>query len=137
VIRLVRRALLVVGRAAAPPPARHGGSARGFVIVEMALAIPMLLSVTVALAWGLSLGSVSMSLGDAARQAARDLARGVPTGQAVARAQALIPEATLRVIESGAVVVVAAEQEVAAPGPVLGGLSVTVHQQVSVPREWT
>ncbi len=130
----------VVGRNSAPPRKRVLASAdgeRGSVLLETAIALPVLLGVALALAWALSLGVTSMTLGDAARLAARDMARGVPTSQALAAAAAAAPDAALRVEDAGDLVTVIAEQEVSAPGPILGGLGVTLTQRVSVPREWS
>ena len=107
------------------------------VLLETALAIPLLAAVAFVLAWGISLGATSMALGDAARQAAREIARGVDVPAALDAAQAAAPEADLQVEEAGGSVIVVAVQEVAAPGPILGGLGVTLSQRVAVPREWT
>ena len=107
------------------------------VLLETALAIPLLAAVTVALAWGISLGATSMALGDAARQAAREIARGVEVPAALEAAQVQAPGADLQVEEADGSVVVVAVQEVSAPGPLLGGLGVTLSQRVAVPREWT
>jgi hypothetical protein len=107
------------------------------VLLETALAIPLLAAVAVALAWGISLGATSMALGDAARLAAREIARGVDVSVAVAAAQAEVPAADVQVEEEGGSVIVIAVQDVAPPGPLLTGLAVTLSQRVAVPREWT
>jgi hypothetical protein len=107
------------------------------VLLEAALAIPLLAAVAVALAWGISLTGTSMALGDAARQVARDVARGVSVPAAVAAAQGLAPGASVQVLADGSEVVVVADQEVSAPGPILGGISVTLSERVVIPREWT
>ena len=101
------------------------------------MAIPALAAVALALAWVLSIASMSFALGDAARQAARDLARGVGTDQALAQAAAGVPGARVVLDAGGDPVVVVASREVSAPIPLLSGLSVTLRQSVAVPREWS
>lgn len=107
------------------------------VLLETALAIPLLAAVAIALAWGISLTATSMALGDAARQVARDVARGVTVAAAVAAAQGVAPGATLQVVGEGSAVIVVADKDVHAPVPILSGISVTLRQRVSIPREWT
>jgi hypothetical protein len=107
------------------------------VLLETALAIPLLMAVAVALAWGISLGATSMALGDTARAAARDLARGESMSAVLDRARAQAPGADVRVEEAGDSVLVIVDREVSAPVPILRGITVTVHQQAAVPREWT
>ena len=107
------------------------------VLVEAAIAIPLLAAVAVCLAWGLSLASTSFALNDAARQAARDLARGVDVGSALAAATSAVP-GTDMTLESGAdPVVVAAHRTVTLPVPILAGITVDLVQRVAVPREWS
>jgi hypothetical protein len=140
--RLLRKRVAGWPFRAAPLPARRRGgrthlSDDGAVLLETALAVPLLAAVTVALAWGISLGATSMSLGDAARSAARDLARGVPMGEVLDRARSQVPGASVQVEDAGDSVIVIVERDVSAPGPILRGISFTIHQQVAVPREWT
>lgn len=112
-------------------------SERGMVIVEAAIAIPVLLAVAMALSWGLALGGTALSLSDAARQVARDVARGVDSATAVATVHRALPEARidLRLMDQWAQVIVT--QDVAGPAPLLSGVHVTLTQTVLVPREWT
>ena len=70
---------------------------------------------------------------DAVRQAARDIARGVPTAGALAAAQSRAPDAILRADGTGGTVRVVAEQQVRAP--VLSEISVGLRQDVVVPME--
>jgi hypothetical protein len=107
------------------------------VLLETALAIPLLAAVAIALAWGVSLTATTMALGDAARQVAREVARGVTVQAAIAAAQGVAPGASVQVIGEGASVVVVADQEVSAPVPILSGISFTLSQRVAIPREWT
>jgi len=115
---------------------RPSGDA-GAVLLEAAIAIPMLLAVALCLAWAVSLAATSLALGDVVRQSARDAARGVPIGEALDSARAAAPGALLRVVHEDDAMVVLAEQQVRAPGPVLEGISVTVTQRVAVPVEWS
>ena len=118
------------------PAASPAARVRGSVLLETALAVPLLLAVAVALCWGISLTATTLALGDAARSAARDLARGEPPEAALGRAQESAPGARLRVEDAGGAVSVVADQEVAAPVPILRGITVTLTQSVVVPKEW-
>ena len=104
------------------------------VLAETAFAIPVLLAVAVLLVWVVSLAATSLTLGDAARQAARDIARGVPVSDAVGAARDRAPGADVRAEDQGATVRVAVAKEVGAP--VVSDLTVTVRQEVVVPKEW-
>ena len=106
------------------------------VIAEAAMAIPALLLVALALAWGVSLGTTSLALADAARQAARDLARGVDDASALAAAQQSVAGSRLEVTWEDGSPAVTASASVSPPGPVLSGLVITLHQRVAIPREW-
>lgn len=106
-------------------------------LLETAIAIPVLVAVAAALAWAVSLAGTAMSLGDAVRQAAREMARGVPVGEALDAARVAAPGAKLRVDQEEGRVVVVAQEQVGAPGPLLQGISVTVTQRVAVPAEWS
>ncbi len=97
----------------------------------------MLLAVALCLGWAVSLAGTTMALADAAREAAREMARGTAVNAALDSAQAAAPDAALQVERDGDWVVVVAEQQVSAPGPILNGISVTLHQRVAVPVEWS
>lgn len=138
------RAQWLVGRVSAPPGAprqreriRTSSCDGGFVIAEAVVAIPALLALACALAWVLSVATASVALGDAARQAARDLARGIPSEQALGAAARGVPGAQVVLVDGGDPLRVVASREVSAPVPILSGLSITVSQGVSIPREWT
>lgn len=104
-------------------------------IVETAIAIPALFAVALVLAWAVSLAGTALTLGDAVRQAARDVARGVGTDTALAAAQQRAPGARIQVTAGAGTVLVTADQDVTAP--VITSITVTVHQQVAVPAEWS
>jgi hypothetical protein len=107
------------------------------VLLETALAIPLLVAVTCALCWGVLVGAATLTIGDAARSAARDLARGETVASVLARAQAAVPGAQIRIADEGELVAVVISEKVTAPVPILRGIAVTVTQHVAVPREWT
>jgi Flp pilus assembly protein TadG len=131
------RARAVGGKGGSLPPRSALRSSDGMVLLETALAIPLLVAVTVALAWGISLAATSLALGDAARTAARDLARGEPSAQVLSRAQQAVPDARVSVADAGDSVAVVIDQDVHAPVPILSGVSVTLTSRVAIPREWT
>jgi len=109
----------------------------GMVLLETALSIPLLLVVTVALAWALSVATASLSLGDAARAAARDIARGESVEDSIARVASTVPGAHASVEDDGDVAVVVVTEDVRAAIPLLSGIPVTITQRVAIPKEWT
>jgi Flp pilus assembly protein TadG len=91
----------------------------GAVTAELAMAVPLLLALTVGLVWLLSLGLAQVRLVDATREAARAVARGDTTEDSVARARGVAPPgARLTVAAAEGQVVV--DGEVAVDG--VGGL---------------
>lgn len=107
------------------------------VLLETAIAIPMLAAVAAALAWAISIGGTALSLGDAVRSAARELARGEAQGAVLDRARAAEPAAVFDVAVVDGQIEVSAVRSVAPPFPLLDGLAVTVRQQAAVPAEWS
>jgi hypothetical protein len=107
------------------------------VIAETAIAIPVLTAVALVLAWVVSLGIDVLGLADAARQVARDVARGVSIDAAVEAVALEFPDAAVTVEESGEWVTVSAEAVVRAPIPVLSGIAVPIRQTVTLAREWS
>jgi Flp pilus assembly protein TadG len=87
---------------------------RGAVTAELAMAIPLLVAVTLGLVWLLSLGTAQVRMVDATREAARAIARGDSVEEAISRAQPVAPEgSTLSVsAEEGGQVVVTGTAEV-------------------------
>ncbi len=97
---------------------RHRG-ATGAVTAELAMAVPLLLALTLGLVWLLSLGLAQVRLVDATREAARGVARGDSTEEAVSRGREVAPAgAQLTVAAADGQVVV--DGEVAVDG--VGGL---------------
>lgn len=64
---------------------------RGAVTAELAMVLPLLLAVVVAMTWLLSVGLAQVRTVDAAREAARALARGDDEARAVALATRVAP----------------------------------------------
>jgi Flp pilus assembly protein TadG len=64
---------------------------RGAVTAELAMGLPLLLALTVGLAWLVGVGSAQVRAVDAAREAARALARGDSESAAVGVAAAVAP----------------------------------------------
>lgn len=89
----------------------------GAATVELALAIPVLLAVTLGMVWLLSVGLAQIQIVDAAREAARAVARGEAADLALARAERVAPPgSTLTVTDVGGEVVVSATGAVFGPG---------------------
>lgn len=93
----------------------------GMVTAETAVALPVLVAVTLAMVWLLTLGVAQMKVTDAAREAARALARGEPADRAVTLAEQAAPGATVTIEDDGGMVVVTVRQGVSPPGGVLTG----------------
>jgi Flp pilus assembly protein TadG len=95
------------------------------------MTLPLLLAVTVGLVWLLSVGAAQVRTVDAAREAARALARGDDTGAAVAAGQRVVPDGgRVSVTSSGDRVVASATARVDGPGGLFGFLpGVTVHAE--------
>ena len=95
--------------------ARRGD--RGAVTAELALGLPVLLAVTVALSWLLAVGVAQVRVQDAAREAARAVARGDDTAAAVALGRRVAPEgARISVRTGGGRVTVVTAARLRGPG---------------------
>ena len=102
---------------------RRHRDARGAVTAELALALPLLVSVTTGLVWLLAVGADQLRAVDAARETARALARGDAPAAAVAIGERVAPDgATVRVATSDGRVHVTVTGEVAAPGGIFDAL---------------
>lgn len=119
------------------PFRQHVRSDEGMVIAEAAIAIPVLTAVALGLVWALSLVGTTLTLADAARQVARDVARGVAVHESVGSAQERAPDAVITVESAGDEVLVVVRQDAVAPIPLLSGITIPLRQAVAVPREWT
>ena len=93
---------------------------RGAVTAELAMALPLLLGVTLGLVWLLSLATAQVRMVDATREVARAVARGDDTSEALTRARNVAPVgAKLAVGTSGDRVVVSGTVRVDGVGGLL------------------
>jgi Flp pilus assembly protein TadG len=93
---------------------------RGAVTAEAALVLPLLVGLTLALVWLLSLAGQQVRVVDAAREAARAAARGDPDSVAIERALVAAPGASVTVSHADGEVAVTVTSRVSGPG---GGLA--------------
>lgn len=102
---------------------------RGAATAELAMAVPLLVALTVGLVWLLSVGLAQIQMVDAAREAARAAARGEAVAQAEARGQQVAPAGSVVVMAtSGDRVTVTVTGSCRPPGGLLGFLpAVTLH----------
>ena len=73
------------------PPHRSRSDQRGAVTAELAMALPLLLAVTLGLVWLLSLATAQVRMVDATRETARAVARGDDVRLAVDRGREVAP----------------------------------------------
>ena len=93
----------------------------GMVTAETAVVLPVLVAVTLAMVWLLTLGVAQMKVTDAAREAARALARGEPVDSAIQLAERASPGATVTIEHDEGMVVVTVRRDVSPPGGLLEG----------------
>jgi Flp pilus assembly protein TadG len=111
---------------------------RGAVTAELALGIPLLVSVTIGLVWLLTIGLAQVRMIDAARETARATARGDTEAAAVSRGLQVAPGAEISVARRDVRVVATASDEVAPPGGLFGFLPpVRVHAEAVTEAETT
>lgn len=90
---------------------------RGAVTAEAAMAIPVLLGLTLGLVWLVALAAAQVRVVDAAREVARSAARGDAATQAVDAGRRVAPEGTRFTLRQGAEqVTVTARVRVKGPG---------------------
>lgn len=87
-------------------PGQRAAGDRGMVTAELAVALPALVLVVLALAWGLGLGASQALLGQAAREGARAAARGEGTVEVTREVHRLVAGAAVTVRHSGDRVIV-------------------------------
>ncbi|MDO7868494.1 TadE family type IV pilus minor pilin [Nocardioides jiangxiensis] len=102
---------------------RRSAGERGAVTAEAALVLPVLAAVTLALVWMLGLAVAQMRVTDAAREAARAVARGDPAAEASSAARVAAPGASVHVASGSTTVRVTVEAVVRPPGNLLGHLA--------------
>ena len=114
---------------------RH--SQRGAVTAETAMVLPLLVALTIALAWLLTLGIAQVRVVDAARETGRALARDESEGVAIGLGRQAAPEgARIEVSHSANEVVVVVTSTVHGPGGLLSGLpAVDVRARAVAARE--
>ncbi len=110
---------------------------QGTVTAEAAVVLPVVAAFALALVWVVSLGIAQVRTIDAARDAARGLARGDDERQAIALAERTAPEgATISIVKSGGSVTVSVSLEAKPPGWLLVPLpGVSVGSQSTVEVE--
>ena len=99
---------------------RPDASERGAVTAELAMALPLLLAVTVGLVWLLSIGLAQVRTVDAAREVARALARGEEQSVAVGLGESIAPDGvTFTITRVGERITVHAHGKASGPGGLL------------------
>lgn len=90
---------------------------RGAVTAELALGLPLVLALTIGLVWLLAVAAAQIRVVDAAREAARAVARGDDVSSARSLAQRIAPEGSeLEVAIGAGEVAVTSSAEVRGPG---------------------
>jgi Flp pilus assembly protein TadG len=103
---------------------------RGAATAELALGIPLLVSLTFGLVWLMTLGIAQVRMVDAARETARAGARGESPMAAIARGKQVAPDASIALSAGDGQVRTTAAELVRPPGGLWGFLPpVRVHAQ--------
>lgn len=108
---------------------------RGSVLLETAIAIPMLFGIAMSLIWCLGVATTALSLGDVARESARAIARGESVEVIARKTNEQAPKAQLNIDQSAESVRVELTQYVSLPMPMFDGLGLTVHRSALAARE--
>lgn len=109
---------------------------RGAATAELVMALPLLVVVTWALVWLVSLGSCQVELVDAARETARALARGDAEPAAISRGEDAAPKGTtITIARTGAEVTVTASDTLPAPLTTFGVLVAHLHAEATTQIE--
>lgn len=113
------------------------GRESGAVTAETAVVVPVLALLTVGLAWLVTLGVTHVRVVDAAREAARVVARGEPAAAGTALARRVGPAGTrVAVSGDGGTVVVTVTAPVQGPGGLFAFLpGLDVHAQAVAAKE--
>lgn len=119
------------------PEARCRRSCAGMVTAEAAAVLPLVTAFSLVLVWMVSLGIAQVRVVDAARDAARSVARGDDDAAASAAARRTVGgDATVEIERNGRTVRVTVTDEASAPGWLLVPLpSVTLHASSEVEDE--
>ncbi|MDZ7578579.1 MAG: TadE family type IV pilus minor pilin [Candidatus Nanopelagicales bacterium] len=105
---------------------RRAASESGMVTLETALATPLIVILTLGLAWTVALGAAQARADGAARDAALLVARGATDEAAAAEARRILGPVSVEVRRSQEHVSVRVSRRFSGPGPVLSGLDYTV-----------
>lgn len=126
-----------VGGAPIPsgPLRQFGRAEQGSVVLETAIAVPVLVTVGAILLWALSLGVTSLALAGHARDVARAIARGESSEAAIAQVVQGEPRARVLIREADGAVFVSVREVVSIPLPLFGGLDMTLVHDAVAPRE--
>ncbi|ABL79910.1 MULTISPECIES: TadE family protein [unclassified Nocardioides] len=96
---------------------------RGAATAELAMALPLLVAITLGLVWLLAVGAAQVRAVDAARETARAVARGDSVTAAVARGQRVAPPGSrVSVHDDGGQVTAVVVGRVDGPGGLFGRL---------------
>ena len=112
---------------------------RGAATAELAMALPLLIAVTVGLVWLLSVGLAQIRAVDAARETARAVARGDSQAEALQRGRAVAPAGSqVSVHDDGVEVRAVVVGRISGPGGLFGALpGVTVSAEAVAASEET
>jgi Flp pilus assembly protein TadG len=114
---------MITGASRSATTGRPERNSRGAVTAELALVLPLLVAVTMGLAWLLAIGASQLRVVDAARETARAVARGDTPSAAVAVGQQVAPDgAAVRIASEGGRVRVTVTSEVTGPGGIFDAL---------------
>lgn len=108
---------------------------RGSAIVETAMMIPVLISLTVLLLTGIQTGMTALHLADTAHDLARGLARGISAEEIQLQANTQAPDAELAMIEGNHMVTVQLSQQVSVPIPLFSHFSFYIDRSATAPLE--
>jgi hypothetical protein len=110
---------------------------RGAATAELAMALPLLIAVTIGLVWLLAVGAAQVRAVDAARETARAAARGDDISEAVARGRQVAPPgSTVSVHDDGGQVTAVVVGGVSGPGGLFDALpSVRISAQAVAAAE--
>ena len=109
---------------------------RGSVLLETAIAVPVLIAIAIAMVWVVSLGAVYVRALDTAQTAARQVARGVPVEAIVdPGGSAKPPLSGVTITTDAGLVHARVTRRITAPGPLLGGLGFDITAEATALAE--
>jgi hypothetical protein len=108
---------------------------RGSVILESAIVIPLIISVGIGMLGVLSIGVAMLSVGDIARGAARELARGVPQHSVIETAQLAVPNGEVVIHRGSDLVTVSVSRRMQLPMLSWEPFGITIERSASAAVE--